>query len=280
MCERFIDQLLLTISQWGTQPATQAYVLMESGTSDLSVRRLALNPLSHTSQGDHISSCHKCKITPGLSRTFFNYSRQTAQRHLLRKNYKSTVLPGSSVGCFAQMFQQESEQHTHLLGSVTKHGWFVGHGKTISYHMQLLILLFKEEGKESLGIKDVSFQLPGLPLAGSSGASLGYCPRCKVLSCPMYQPVLASSALNDELMWGCKNPALSLSLRTALMVIPSSHIPVGSTQLPIKTAPELIFPIFSILFHALLSVLSQEHNPEPLCPLISISECASWEATP
>lgn len=28
------------------------------------------------------------------------------------------------------MFQQEYEQHTHLLGSVTKHEWFVGHGKT------------------------------------------------------------------------------------------------------------------------------------------------------
>ena len=36
----------------GTWPATQACALTGNRTSDLSVCRLALNPLSHTSQGE------------------------------------------------------------------------------------------------------------------------------------------------------------------------------------------------------------------------------------
>ena len=35
----------------GAQPATQAYALTGNRTSDPLVRRLALNPLNHTSQG-------------------------------------------------------------------------------------------------------------------------------------------------------------------------------------------------------------------------------------
>ena len=37
--------------QVGTRPATQACALTTNQTSDLLVHRLALNPLSHTSQG-------------------------------------------------------------------------------------------------------------------------------------------------------------------------------------------------------------------------------------
>ena len=50
MCKRNIDQLPLTHPQMGTWPATQACALTGNGTSDLSIHRPALNPLSHTSQ--------------------------------------------------------------------------------------------------------------------------------------------------------------------------------------------------------------------------------------
>ena len=36
---------------WGTWPATQACALTGNQTSDLLIRKPALNPLSHTSQG-------------------------------------------------------------------------------------------------------------------------------------------------------------------------------------------------------------------------------------
>ena len=51
MCERYIDQLPLTFPQLETWPATQACALTGNQTSDLSVCRPVLNPLSHTSQG-------------------------------------------------------------------------------------------------------------------------------------------------------------------------------------------------------------------------------------
>ena len=47
MCE----QLPLAHPQLGIWPATQSYALTKSQTSDLSLRRLVLKPLSHTSQG-------------------------------------------------------------------------------------------------------------------------------------------------------------------------------------------------------------------------------------
>ena len=50
MCERNIDQLPLTCPKLGTWPATQACVLTGNRTGDLLVHRLALHPLSHTSQ--------------------------------------------------------------------------------------------------------------------------------------------------------------------------------------------------------------------------------------
>ena len=46
-----MDQLSLAGPQVGTWPATQASALTESPTSDLSIHRLALNTLSHISQG-------------------------------------------------------------------------------------------------------------------------------------------------------------------------------------------------------------------------------------
>ena len=50
--ERNINVCLpLTCPQLGTQPATQACALTGNGTSDPLVPRLALSPLSHTSQG-------------------------------------------------------------------------------------------------------------------------------------------------------------------------------------------------------------------------------------
>ena len=65
MCERYIDQLLLTHPQLGTWPTTQACVLTGYQTSDLSVCRPALNPVSHTSQG-HIKKIFKDKAQPWL----------------------------------------------------------------------------------------------------------------------------------------------------------------------------------------------------------------------
>ena len=51
ICERHINWLPLSYPQLGTWPATQACALTRNWTGDdLSVRRLVLNPLSHTSQ--------------------------------------------------------------------------------------------------------------------------------------------------------------------------------------------------------------------------------------
>ena len=54
MCERNINQLPLTHPQLGTWPTTQTCALTRNRTSDLSVGRPALNPLSHTSQGESV----------------------------------------------------------------------------------------------------------------------------------------------------------------------------------------------------------------------------------
>ena len=51
MCERYIDYLSLARPQMGTRSATQACALTGNRTSDLLVCRLALNPLSYSSQG-------------------------------------------------------------------------------------------------------------------------------------------------------------------------------------------------------------------------------------
>ena len=51
MCEKYIDWLPPTHLQLGVWPTTQACVLSGNRTGDLLVRRLALSPLSHTSQG-------------------------------------------------------------------------------------------------------------------------------------------------------------------------------------------------------------------------------------
>ena len=51
MCERYIDQLPLAYPQLGTcSPATQECALTGNQTCDLSVQRLVLNPLQHTSR--------------------------------------------------------------------------------------------------------------------------------------------------------------------------------------------------------------------------------------
>ena len=51
MCERYMDGLPLTCPQLGTWPPTQACAL------NLSVRRLVLNPVSHTGQGQTLFLC-------------------------------------------------------------------------------------------------------------------------------------------------------------------------------------------------------------------------------
>ena len=49
--ERYINHLPLSHPQLGTWPTTQACALTGNQTGNLSVQRLALNPLSHASQG-------------------------------------------------------------------------------------------------------------------------------------------------------------------------------------------------------------------------------------
>ena len=51
MCKRYINWFPLEHPQLGTWPTTQACALTGNRTSDPLVCRLALNPLSHTSQG-------------------------------------------------------------------------------------------------------------------------------------------------------------------------------------------------------------------------------------
>ena len=51
VCERYIDRLPLARPQGGTLLGTQACALTGNQTGHLSVLRLALNTLSHTSQG-------------------------------------------------------------------------------------------------------------------------------------------------------------------------------------------------------------------------------------
>ena len=53
MWERNIDLLPLTRPQLGTWPTTQACALSGVVPVTFNVLRLALNPLSHTSQGSH-----------------------------------------------------------------------------------------------------------------------------------------------------------------------------------------------------------------------------------
>ena len=87
MCERNISWLPLTCPQLGTWPATQACALTGNRTSDLSVCRLALNPLSHTSQGWIVqffigaleSAISQVVVQPALpcSKFFFMYPLQS-----------------------------------------------------------------------------------------------------------------------------------------------------------------------------------------------------------
>ena len=54
ICKRNINWFLLASPQLGTWPTTQACALTGIRTGDLSVCRLALNPLSRTSQGQSL----------------------------------------------------------------------------------------------------------------------------------------------------------------------------------------------------------------------------------
>ena len=64
MCERNSDWLPLSHPQLGTWPATQACALTGNRTSNLSVHRLALSPLTHTSQG--MITSYMSRATQGI----------------------------------------------------------------------------------------------------------------------------------------------------------------------------------------------------------------------
>ena len=52
MCDKYMNRLLLTRAPyWGPGPKPPTHPLTGNRTGDLSVRRSALNPLSHNSQG-------------------------------------------------------------------------------------------------------------------------------------------------------------------------------------------------------------------------------------
>ena len=72
--------LPLASSQMGTWPKTQACALTENQTSDLSVRRPALNPLIHPSQG----SSYSRKILTKTAAT-------TTTTNPERKNFPSVI---------------------------------------------------------------------------------------------------------------------------------------------------------------------------------------------
>ena len=59
MCKRYFHRLSLTPPPLGTQPTTQACALPRNRTGDLSVCRLVLNPLSHTSRNFLLKKCIK-----------------------------------------------------------------------------------------------------------------------------------------------------------------------------------------------------------------------------
>ena len=73
MCERYINQLPLECTQLGTWPATQACAPTGNRTRDFLVRRLALNPLSHTSQGTFISIYFMLNLLPGHKLLFLQF---------------------------------------------------------------------------------------------------------------------------------------------------------------------------------------------------------------
>ena len=70
MCERYIDRLPTTQPQLGTWPTNQACTLTGNPNSDPSVHSPALNPLSHTSQGNNI---------------FLNYDKVGKEEELLEE---------------------------------------------------------------------------------------------------------------------------------------------------------------------------------------------------
>ena len=63
--KRNICQLPLAWRQMGIWATTQACALTGNRTCDLSVQRLALNPLSHTSQGSDLFFLLVCLLLPG-----------------------------------------------------------------------------------------------------------------------------------------------------------------------------------------------------------------------
>ena len=69
--ERNINVWLpLTCPALGTWPTTQAWALTGNQTSDPLVHRPALNPLSHTSQGQNIIIFHMSRLSLSKSKSF------------------------------------------------------------------------------------------------------------------------------------------------------------------------------------------------------------------
>ena len=69
MCKRSINGLPLAEPPPGTWPATQACALTGNQTGDPLIHRLALNPLSHTSQGSFWNPLAACFLS-----SFLGYS--------------------------------------------------------------------------------------------------------------------------------------------------------------------------------------------------------------
>ena len=78
MNKRNISRLPLILPELGTWPATQFCALTGNLPRDFSVPRLALNPVSHTSQGEKFCKTNAWTAQPGYSE--FLTSQKTSQQ--------------------------------------------------------------------------------------------------------------------------------------------------------------------------------------------------------
>ena len=122
MCERYIKQLLLTRPQLGTWPATQACALTGNRTSDSLVPRLALSPLSHTSQGRNKVTQHEvCSLSLG--------SRSDTQALLL--------VPEQDLNRYLRSVHLRYEDDSHQSGSTSAELPGQRHGQVMGSHNTL-----------------------------------------------------------------------------------------------------------------------------------------------
>ena len=110
MCKSYIHWLPLAHPQLGTWPATWACAPTGNQTSDALVPRLALNPLSHTSQG------HICVLKLFISQRHGNQSLLAKQKR--RKSEVLNMVPHYFLKGFSKttIQRQEQAESTYYIG--------------------------------------------------------------------------------------------------------------------------------------------------------------------